>query len=162
MKGGTSAPVPIQPPIMKGGSQAHLTDLAKKFEAPIKIYVLVGLILAITFVKQIPIAIRSQAGSILGRLFLFSATLAMAEYYSWTNGLLMAVLSLLLLSMAPRPSREGFQSMPANLRLITDNKKWFVERILKENPVAIEEEKVKTSAVQDSSNSSRTNGSSTK
>ena len=150
---------PLAPRVMKGGAQVYMADLVAKFSQPLNLYVLIGLALAIVFVKKIPLAIRAQAGSFLGRLFLFVATLAVAEYYSWTNGLLMAVLALLLLSMSPRPQgRDGFQTL-ANLRLITDDKRWFVEKVLKENPVAIGEEVVKTQAVQDNSNSSRsTNG----
>jgi hypothetical protein len=33
--------------------------------------------------------------------------------------------------------------------IITDENKWFVERLFKETPVAIREEKVKTNAIQD-------------
>ena len=143
---------------MKGGAQILIADLVSKFSQPIHFYVLVGLTLAIVFVKKIPIAVRSQASTLLGRLFLFAATVAIADAYSWTNGLLMAILALLLLSMSPRTQRDGFQNF-ANLKLITDDKKWFVERVLKENPVAIGDETVKTQAVQDNSNSSRsTNG----
>lgn len=141
---------------MKGGAQIYMADLASKFSQPINFYVLVALTLAIVFVKKIPLAVRSQAGTFLGRLFLFAAAIAIADSYSWTNGLLMAILALLLLSMSPRT--EGFQNF-GNLKLITDDKKWFVERVLKENPVAIGDETVKTQAVQDNSNSSRsTNG----
>jgi len=135
-------------------------DLAKKFSNPIHFYILLALILAITYVKEIPLQIRSQAGTALGRIFLFALTVAIGQFYSWTNGLLMAVLSLLLLSLSPRASKEGFQGFSGmNFQLVEDNKKWFVERVLKENPVAIQEKEVTTQAVQDSSNSSRsTNG----
>lgn len=143
---------------MKGGAKVYLSDLASKFAQPIHFYVLVALSLAIVFVKKIPLTIRSQAGTLLGRLFLFGATLAIGEYYSWTNGLLMAIFALLLLSMSPRAQREGFHSL-GSMKLITNSNKWFVERVLKENPIAIEEEYVNTQAVQDNSNSSRsTNG----
>lgn len=144
------------PKVMKGGAQVYMADLVSKFAQPIHFYVLVGLTLAIVFVKKIPLAVRSQAGTLLGRLFLFIATIAIADAYSWTNGLLMAILALLLLSMSPRA--EGFQNF-GSLKLITNDKRWFVERVLKENPIAIGDETVKTQAVQDNSNSSRsTNG----
>lgn len=144
---------------MKGGAKAYVIDLAKKFSSPLHVYILIALVLSITFVKEIPLSIRSQATTIPGRLFLFCATVAVGEFYSWTNGLLMAILSLLLLSMSPRTmgfALEGFQPMPlTSLKLIENNKKWFVERVLKENPIAIEEDRVGTQAIQDSSNSSR-------
>jgi hypothetical protein len=145
---------------MEGGAKAHLADLITKSSLQINIYVLIILSLLITFVKQIPIEIRSQAGSFLGRLFLFVATLATAEFYSWTNGLLTAVLALLLLSLSPRTTREGFLLAPTNSLRFVPNNKWFVEKVLKENPIAIEEEQVNTQAVQDNSNSSRSTSSS--
>jgi hypothetical protein len=148
---------PQQPQILKGGTRAHLLDLAQKFSNPIHFYVLIALVLAITYVKEIPLAVRSQAGTLLGRLFLFSLTLAVGTFYSWTNGLLMAILTLLLLSLSPRNfGTEGFQPFSGtSLKLIENNKKWFSERLLKENPIAIEETEVQTQAIQDSSNSSR-------
>lgn len=150
---------PAGPKPMRGGTKAYVMDLAKKFSNPIDFYILAGLVIAITFVKQIPAPLRSQAGTFLGRLFLFSLTVAIGQFYSWTNGLLMAILSLLLLSLSPRTT-EGFQPMAMmSLKLIENNKKWFVERVLKENPVAIEEDRVKTQAIQDNSNSSRSTAS---
>lgn len=154
--GGSPIP-PMKIPVMRGGTSVYVMDLAKKFSNPIHVYVLLALVIAITFVKQIPVQIRSQAGTTLGRLFLFCLTVAIGELYSWTNGLLMAVLALLLLSLSPRTT-EGFQNgngNPIAIKVIEDNKKWFVERVLNENPIAIEEDRVKTQAVQDSSNSSR-------
>ena len=145
---------------MKGGSHAYMADLAKKFSQPIQMYVLLALILGITFVKEIPIAIRSNANTFLGRLILFSLTIVVTQYYSWSNGLLMAVLTLLLLSMSPRKlQKEGFaaskSASSSSLKLIGDKERWFVEKALKENPIAIEEDQVSTQAIQDSSNSSR-------
>lgn len=147
---GTSAP----PPLMRGGAKVYITDLLVKYSQPIYWYLLIGIAIAITFVKEIPISIRSQAGTTLGRFFLFVLTIAIGEYYCWTSGLLMAVLALLLLSMSPRKSREGFESN-TSLKLVTNSDRWFVEKVLKENPVGFEEQDVKTQAIQDSSNSSR-------
>ena len=147
------------PVLMEGGAKAHLADLITKSSLQINIYILIILSLLIAFVKLIPIQIRSQAGGFLGRLFLFIATLAMAEFYSWTNGLLMAVFALLLLSMSPRTTSEGFQPAPTSSLKFLPKNKWFVETVLKENPIAIEEEQVTTQAVQDNSNSSRSTSS---
>lgn len=145
----------LAPQVMKGGSHAYMADLAKKFSQPIQVYVLLALILAITFVKEIPVVIRSNANTFLGRLVLFAITIGITHFYSWSNGLLMAVLTLLLLSMSPRKlQKEGF-AQTQTLKLIGDKERWFVEKALKENPIGIEEEQVSTQAIQDSSNSSR-------
>jgi hypothetical protein len=44
--------------------------------------------------------------------------------------------------------QEGFSS-EMNVRLIPGKHKWFVEKVLGENPLLIEDETVNTSAVQD-------------
>jgi hypothetical protein len=146
MKGATT-----KPPMMQGGAKKYLLDIVDKFHHPIQLYVLVALALGIAYVKEIPIEIRSQAGAPLGRIFLFVSTVLITHYFSWVNGLLFAVLSLLLMSLSPRV--EGFQPIDDSISLITNKKKWFVEEVLKETPVAIEKEKVRTLPVQDNSTS---------
>jgi hypothetical protein len=145
------APQQKQQPIMKGGSRAHIFEMLMKFSGTINAYILAAIILAIVFVKQIPIGLRSQAGTFFGRAVLFALTIFVADYYSWTNGVLMALLSLLLLSLSPR-NTEGFQSSyNTNVKVISDKHKWWVEQVFKEEPLGIEEDYVKTSAVQDNS-----------
>ena len=67
-------------------------------------------------------------------------------YSKWTNGVLFAVFIAVLLST--RSAKEGFMS-DYSFQIVDDKKKWFVEEVLNENPVAIRDEKVDTSAVQD-------------
>jgi hypothetical protein len=157
-------PVPALPKItapvtMKGGSKKYITDMFIKYSKPIQLYTLSALILAIVFVKQIPVELRSHASSFIGRGILFFSTMYIADRYSWTNGLLMGVLTLLLLSLSPRKISESFQSSKddTSLKMIQEKKKWWVEMVLKENPIGIQEETVKTQAVQDSSNTSNSN-----
>jgi hypothetical protein len=40
------------------------------------------------------------------------------------------------------------------MKLVTEKDKWWVERVFKENPIAIQEDTVVTKAIQDGSNSS--------
>lgn len=158
----STAPVVKPVPIMKGGAKAYVIDIANKFSTPIHFYILAVLVLAITFVKKIPVDIRGQAGSVVGRVALFAATVYIGKSYSWLNGLLMAVLTLLLLSVSPRASStEGFQPFDdISMKMVQDKKKWWVETVLKENPLGIQEETVQTKAIQDNSNSSNSNTSS--
>lgn len=144
---------PTAPLIMKGGAKAHITDFVMKYSKFIDVSVLTVLVLAIVFVKQIPLVIRSQAGTTLGRILLFVTTLYIGQKYSWISGLLMAVLTLLLLSISPGSTRsskkEGFAPFnDTNVKLVQEKQKWWVEKLLKENPVGIQEETVKTQAIQ--------------
>ena len=142
-------------PVLKGGAKNYIFDIVSKHSKTIDLYVMSALVLTIVFVKEIPLWIRKYSGSILGKGFLFFATILIADQYSWVSGLLMALLSLLLLSLGPRTVAEGFQSpYTNNVKLVTDKEKWLVERVFKENPVAIEEDSVDTKQIQDGSNSS--------
>jgi len=141
--------------IMTGGAKVLMTDIIKKHWTPIEIYILIALTLGIVYVKQIPLNIRRYAETFLGRIVLFVGTILIGHYSTWSNGLLVAIFALLLLSMSPRTS-EAFQSdMKSNLKMINDKQHWWVEKLFKENPIAIEEDEVSTKQIQDGSNSSR-------
>ncbi len=73
--------------------------------------------------------------------------------------------NVLLIVVSPRTQgREGFQSgmrkeaMEGDdvfeMKLVSQKKRWWSEEVLQENPIGIEEEKVKTSAIQDSGSGS--------
>lgn len=151
MTGDASKP----PVIMQGGAKEHVLDLVRKYAAPFNIYVGIVLVVACTFVKQIPIAFKAHADSALGRLTLFILTIVVADLYSWTYGLLMALFSVLLISVSPRTVKtfknlsEGFQGSDTNVQMVSQKEKWFVEKVLDENPVAIQDKEVKTQAIQD-------------
>ena len=142
-------------PVLKGGAKNYIFDILSKHSTTIDVYVMSILVLTIVFVKEFPLEIRAYAGTIPGKIVLFFATLIIADKYSWVSGLLMALLSLLLLSLGPRTVAEGFQSpYTNNMKLVTDKEKWWVEKVFKENPLAIQEDSVNTKQIQDGSNSS--------
>jgi hypothetical protein len=148
-----------QPPIMKGGARAQMIDLVRKYSRPLEIYVGIAIVMAIIFVGRIPEGIAYQANTLIGRALLFAATVFIADTYSWTYGVLMALFTVLIIADAPRTLQEGFQlgsdePGDTDIKIVTQKKKWWVEDVLKENPLGIEEERVKTSAIQDSSSGS--------
>ena len=109
--------------------------------------------LMIVFKEQIPASFHKQADSFLGRLFIVLSVYGITTYYSWILGIIAAIAYALLLGL-PHSIEEGFGSGgETSLQVVSSTKKWFVEKVLKENPVAIEEEKVVTSAVQDDTRS---------
>jgi hypothetical protein len=147
------------PPVMKGGAKEHIMDIIKKYAAPLNIYVGLGLVLGIMYVRQIPKSIAFAANTLVGRIVLFLLTIVVADMYSWIYALLMALFTVLIVAVAPRTLKEAFQSAAGDMgdtdiKLVTQKKKWWSEEILHENPIGIEDDKVKTSAIQDSSNAS--------
>jgi hypothetical protein len=147
---------------MKGGAREQLWDIAQKYAEPLHLYLGVLLVLGITYVGQIPDKYAYQANSVIGRLLLFFATIFVADTYSWIYGVLMALFVVLLIAVSPRTRTEGFQgegrSMndagDTDIKIVTQKKRWWSEEVLQENPIGIEEEKVKTSAIQDAGSSS--------
>jgi hypothetical protein len=166
-----SSPTPVTPtklPVMSGGAREHMLDLVQKYAQPLNIYIGVLLVLGIVYIGQIPDWVSYQANTLFGRLFLFGITIFIADTYSWIYALLMALFTVLIIAVAPRTKPvEAFQSQKTDrdmgdtdVKLVTQKKKWYVEEVLRENPLGIEEEKVRTSAIQDSSSSRDSNSSS--
>jgi hypothetical protein len=137
---------PIPPlAVMKGGAREQVLDIVRKYARPLEFYFGVVLVLGIVYVGQIPEHIAYQANTLLGRLLLFWATVFVADLYSWIYALLMALFTVLLISVAPRTQAEGFQMLKA------------VETI----PVAASTGANMEVAIQDGNNSSNSTTSST-
>ncbi len=139
--------------IMKGGFRAHVDDLYHKYEQPIVVLAGLFMILIIVFLDKVPLEIRKQADSFLGRALLLTFTVVVTVLYGWPMGILAGLMSALLIGAGEihpikKQVKEGFSS-EMNVRLVPGKHKWFVEKVLGENPLLIEDEVVNTSAVQD-------------
>jgi hypothetical protein len=175
-----AAPVPAGPmkaqpaPFTLAGGARILPDGTLK--AP---DVLLGLILVIGIAQAhlIPSDIHRFTDTILGRILLFTAAIAMTAWKGWVLGLLTATFVLRLIMHSSRQEAEvteryatqiseGFSSCLPDLgapilsnttqeiKPIIPNKseggknhKWFVERLFDEEPILIETDKVRTQAV---------------
>jgi hypothetical protein len=146
----TSAPA--APPVMKGGVREMVLDFSKKQMGYVELIASVVLVLGIVFPANIPVVVRKQASTSVGRLLLFGILFGILTYSTWVNGVLFAVFAAVLLST--RSPVEGFTS-DYSFQLVDDKKKWFVEEVLHENPIAIRDEKVDTDAVQDDNQEGR-------
>ena len=145
--------------VMKGGAREAILDIIARQWSPIEVYILMFLVFSIVFVREYPAELRLYADSILGKIALFSLAVFVSMKYSWLNGLFIALFTLLILSMSPRNS-EGFQdAKKSNVKLVDNKNPWWVEAVLKENPIGFEDEKVTTSAVQNDTSISRSNSS---
>ena len=136
---------------MKGGVRDILVDFSNKQLAHVELLFVLILILGIVFPSSISSSTIKQLSTVPGRVLLFGTLVAILHYTNWVYGLLFALFVAILLST--RTLNEGMSDY--SFQPITDSKKWFVERVLKENPLAIREEKVTTAAVQDNSDTSK-------
>ena len=145
--------------VQLGGVRESILDFLQKtktFQATL-LYII--FIVAIVFKNQIPPAIYDQADSFLGRSLAVFLVAVITTQFGWVLGLLAAMSVALLLGLPKQggfpltaPVKEGFGSGGETaIQVVSTGKKWFVEKVLKENPVAIEEEKVITLPVQNDS-----------
>ena len=146
-------PVPVSPVILTGGMKEILVDFSKKQSANVELLFALLICVGVVFSSSIPSSLRKQLSSTVGRVALFSALLLILLYTNWVSALLFAVLIGSIIST--RSMDEGMADY--SIHLIDNKKRWFIERVLDENPIAIQDSKVQTLAVQDNGekNSSR-------
>lgn len=140
--------------VMKGGVREHVSELFSRYEGHVALLVGTFATLVIVFVGKIPKDIREQADSFLGRALLLTFTVLTTLVFGWPLGVVVGLMSALLIGsgsvhpVSRPPVTEGFAT-DFNVRLIPTSKKWFVEQLLGENPLLIEDTVIDTSAVQD-------------
>ncbi len=123
---------------------------------------LVGLVLVSVYESRIPESALAYFRSRLVQGLSLVAVFLITVNYGWIHGILAALAFALVVSRAIRtaktyPAYSGFQDYtPAviftnnvDTTLIPQDNRWFVERVLGENPYLIRERDVRTSAVQD-------------
>ena len=120
-------------------------------------FLLIGLILISVYVSRIPRStlhmFRRSPYQILGLVGVILITVQ----YGWIHGTMAALAYALIVSRAIRTINEGMIDFvpptvsfwPSNAEIVPENHRWLSERIMGENPFIIREKEVKTSAVQD-------------
>lgn len=132
-----------------GGVQEQMSDLLSKYGPPTQVILLLVIFLGVIFLPKLPKEVAEHSDAFYGRLFHSGLVYFVTQTYGWTTGIVMALFSALLISAGSNrrlPTKEGFNS---DVTLIDSKHKWFVEKVLGENPLLIEEENVTTQAIQD-------------
>lgn len=111
---------------------------------------LLFLVVGIAFVQNVPPDLRQLSRGLLGSSISIGLTYITYTYFNWPTALMFALFILLCMSVAPpKQSYESFVPNVDTTHFVGSKQKWYVEKILGENPLFIEEETVKTMAVQD-------------
>jgi len=121
-----------------------LNELIESARNPLQTTLLLFLVSGIVFESKIPTEWCEWADTIYGKTIIIAVFLFLEYNYNWTLGILWLLFALLLVS--PQAVRmEGFN----DYTYVNDKKKkWFVEEVLSENPVAIKEREINTYPVQ--------------
>ena len=137
--------------VQVGGVKKGLLEFLDKSRPTQALFLYIVMALVIVFKEQIPVGVYTQLDSFPGRLLILFILLTFIQLYGWILALLGAIAFALLIGL-PNPITEGFGSGgETSIQVIPTNKKWFVEKLFGENPIAIEEEKVVTEPVQNDS-----------
>jgi len=156
------------PPFTLAGGSRILPD--GTLNAP-DVLLAILLIVAVAQAHLVPSDIHRFIDTILGRILLFVAVIAITAWKGWVIGLLTAMFALRLLMHTGRSEAdvqerfsgrveeyftnqaavEGFSDQ--NIKMVTKNEsdskkhRWYVEKVFQEEPDWIETDKVKTETV---------------
>ena len=107
------------------------------------------------YAEKLPAAYLWQLNTTLGRItllfILYLAYLLGGGMVALLIGIAIAVIFAHRPFYKPAAVQEGFSDKGQKTSKKEDSNLWFVERVLKENPKAVIEDRVSTSAVQDDS-----------
>ena len=138
--------------VQMGSMKNGILEFVDKSRPTQVIFLYILVTLAIVFKEQVPVSIYNQLDTFPGRLLILVSVVSLATFYNWILGLLAAIAFTLLIGLPHPYISEGFGSGGETaIQVVPTSKKWFVEKVFGENPVAIEEEKVVTSPVQNDS-----------
>jgi hypothetical protein len=135
-----------------GGMVGSFQTLISNLDSPIKLVYGLVIILVIVYSTVIPTEYRIFADSLLGRVLGLGAIYGIIQTLGWVYGLLTALAFLLVLNGAPRYGTndiEGFDGGGSVSEKKIIGRRWFVERVLGENPKKIATDQVSTFPVQD-------------
>lgn len=124
-------------------AQNHLLEFYKKIEFPFHTLLYIALIVAIIYGHQIPDSIKVYGPNPIYRILAFILVLAVTKYISPFHGLLLALVIVLYVSFTPGSNGEGYQN---SLIAARNQKRWFDEQVLGENPRSYQNDKVTTQA----------------
>lgn len=135
----------------QGGIIDSFNLFIMNMDSPAKLIYGALLIILIVYSPVIPLEYRVFTNSLLGRVFGVAIVYGVVETLGWVYGLLTAIAFLLILNGAPHDdinTLEGFDGGGTVSEKKIIGKKWFVERVLGENPKKIATDKVTTTAVE--------------
>ena len=135
----------------KGGVINSINLFMMNMDSPATLVYGALLILLIVYSSAIPSEYRTFADSLLGRVLGVAIVYGVVETLGWVYGLLTAIAFLLIINGATRIDTsmlEAFDGGGTVSEKKTIGKKWFVERVLGENPTKIATDRVTTTAVE--------------
>jgi hypothetical protein len=148
--------------------EAWIYNIRTVLHFPGTVLTVAGLLVAGAFAETAPRKSLEFLDSILGQALLFLLPLFLALMLDWPTGLLAGSICLIIFARLQKAEpdsevQEGFaSSLDAsndtgsdtvhNTKIVSSNKRWFVEKVLGETPIAISSDRITVKRYEDNDN----------
>jgi hypothetical protein len=156
---------PLKIPEMDRSIGSWVLNMSDVMKFPFTVLAMAGLIVTGAFVEIAPRRSLEFLDNIFGSILFFIVPFLCISYFDWPTGLLAAVVSLIVFTrLQKQDSDEGFSDKgdddkEVSTKVVSNPHRWFIERVLGEEPVAISSDRIITSAVQNQDNKSSSSSS---
>ena len=137
-----------------------LLNISDVMKFPFTVLAMAGLLVTGAFIEIAPRRSLEFLDNTFGSILFFTVPFIFMSYFDWSTGLLAAVVSLIVFTRLEKgDSDEGFSDKSdddkeVSTKVVSNPHRWFIERVLGEEPVAISSDRIITSAVQNQDNKS--------
>jgi hypothetical protein len=137
-----------------------LLNISDVMKFPFTVLAMAGLLVTGAFIEIAPRRSLEFLDNTFGSILFFTVPFIFMSYFDWSTGLLAAVVSLIVFTRLEKgDSDEGFSDKSdddkeVSTKVVSNPHRWFIEKILGEEPVAISSDRIITSAVQNQDNKS--------
>ena len=136
-------------------AESWIYNIRTTLYTPYMLFSLIGLVVAGSFLEMTSRKSLDLLDNVVGKTALFLMPFYFAYTADWAMGLLAAVVSMIIFSkLKVEDKEEGFVNESdtddgISTKLVTNSRRWFIEKVLGEHPVAIADDRVITRAVSD-------------
>jgi hypothetical protein len=127
--------------------EAWIINVRQVLQFPLTILSVAGLLVVGAFAETAPRKSLEFLNNYIGRTLFFVLPIICGLILDWPTGLLAAAVSLILFARLQKlDNDEGFEDTVIKQKetdLIPNSKRWFIETVLGESPVAISSDKIK-------------------
>ena len=146
-----AAPIAIAP--MDTSIESWIYNIRFVLHFPITILTVAGLLVAGTFAETAPRKSLEFLNNYLGKSLFFILPIALGIMLDWPTGLLAATVCMIFFArLLISDKEEGFDDKVVEEKeteIIPNHKRWFVESVLGESPIAISSNKIRRVGTQD-------------
>jgi len=137
-------------PTMVGGAKFKLAflDWVRKSYSLYWTVFITFVLLWVAFADKLPPDVSWALSTTVGRAFLLVVLWCVYKNIGFTAAVLVTIAIAITWTNRPIPIGEGFLDEVKKTTVGNKQHRWFVERVLHENPLGIEEDRVSTQAAQ--------------